>query len=118
MIVWNNCTQCGQSVGVIHSNGEAFCSTSCQQQWRAEDRAARREARDRMEAARDRRAQISLTTSCALICVMISWCLLGGYEQAELASARARSGQWAGPRLQAQMAQSERNALLINGGQR
>ena len=90
---WTTCTWCTCRTGIIHYNGESFCSRECLQKHQQAERAIRSEARDRMAAARDRRGQISMATSCALICLVLAWCLMGGYEQAE--------AQMAGPSCQA-----------------
>ena len=92
---WTTCTWCTCRTGIIHYNGESFCSRECLQKHQAAERTIRSEARDRMAAARDRRGQISVAMSCALICLVLAWCLVGGYEQAEAGSQR-----WQGQKLQ------------------
>jgi len=91
-----SCSHCNQPMvlPLVEHNGEMFCSGVCHRAHQAQEREMRTEARQRMEMARDRRGQLSVGMSGALVCLLLAWCLLGGYQQAE-----ANVSHWKGDKL-------------------
>jgi hypothetical protein len=96
---WKTCDHCGAHKGhVIRTNGGGYCSMACVRKAEEAEKALRREARARMEAARDARGQISIAASCGLLALLMCYVVVSSL-QAQDGQAR----QWQGPRLVARM---------------
>jgi hypothetical protein len=96
---WKTCDHCGAHKGhVIRTNGGGYCSMACVRQAEEADKALHREARNRMEAARDARGQISIAASCGLIALLMCYVVVSSLQAQE-----GQARQWQGPRLVASM---------------
>ncbi|CAB4139364.1 hypothetical protein UFOVP349_32 [uncultured Caudovirales phage] len=96
---WKTCDHCGAHKGhVIRTNGSGYCSMACVHQAEAADKALRREARARMEAARDARGQISIAASCGLLALLMCYVVVSSLQAQD-----GQYRQWQGPRLVARM---------------